>query len=154
MMNLVVLPFLCILGCAVQRLRDVDLVHFFKIPVTRKSILLETLLVIGAERIRVRDDPCFHCLNHQMNDVVVNTVEIPSVSCRQVVGWVHCAYRIFGIHQKHDNAGIPVRARVLEALVCLITTAATNQSPMPVSCRASPPDFGRKHLHSLAQLRS
>ena len=75
-MNLVVLPFLCILGCAVQRLRDVDLVHFFKIRVTRKSILLETLLVIGAERIRVRDDPCFHCLNHQMNDVVATTTTV------------------------------------------------------------------------------
>ena len=153
-MNLVVLPFLCSLGCAIQRLRNVVFVHFFKILVMRKSIPLETLLVISAERVRISDDPCFHCLNHEMNNVVANAVEIPSVSFRQMVGWIHCAYRIFGIHQKHDNAGILVRARVLEAFVCLVAAAATNHPPMPVSCPASPPEFGQKHLHSLAQLSS
>ena len=63
-MNLVVLSFQCSLGCAVQRLRDVDFVHLFKILVTRESILMETFLVIGTERVRISDDPCFHCLNH------------------------------------------------------------------------------------------
>ena len=153
-MNLVILPLSCFPGCAVQRLREVALVHIFKIRVTRKCVHDETLLVVGAERIRIRDDPCFHCLNHEMNGIIVNAAEVPSVSCRQMVGRVRRAYRILGVHQKHDNAGIPVRACVLKAFVRLITTAATNQSPMPVSCRASPPDFGQKHFHSLAQLRS
>ena len=61
-------------------------------------MFLETLSIIRGERFRIGDNPCFHCLNHEVDLVVVHTVEIPSVSLRQMLSRRRCFYRTFRIY--------------------------------------------------------
>ena len=148
--DLVVASFLRMSSREVQCLRDIAFAHVFEILLARKSVLAKVPSVVRAERIRISDDPRFHCLDHEVDQVGVDAVKIPSISRRQVAGRSRDTDRAFRIHQKYDDTGVPVGARVAEAFVCFLASAATNEPPIPTPCSACLLDFGQKLIHPLA----
>ena len=93
--NLVVLPYSGPLGRTVQSLGDVILAHVFKILVLRKNVLPKTSPVIGLERGRIGSDPRFHCLNHEVNSIAIDAVEVPPVERGQIIGGCQAVYIAF-----------------------------------------------------------
>ena len=151
MPDFMVFPSLRPLGCTAQSLLDVAFTHFFKILMPRQNVLPKTFPVIGLERSSICNDPRFHCLNHQVNPVAVDVVEVPPVKRGQMLGRGRLVYLTFGVHQEHHNPCINALALILKTLIGLVARTATNQLPSPVSFLAGGFDFGQKRLHTQTQ---
>ena len=79
MLDLMVSPSLRFSGCTIQSLRNILLARLFKILTLRESILLKTLPVVSPERGRIGNDPRLHCLHHEVDSIIGNALEVPSV---------------------------------------------------------------------------
>ena len=96
--NFVVCAFLCPFGGALQAFGDIVLARFFKILAARKSILPKTLTVVVSECVLIGNDPCFHCLNHEVDHLAVDAVEVvPPVAFHQMIGGLY-VNRSFRVH--------------------------------------------------------
>ena len=96
--DFVVRSFLCPHCCAAQTLRDIVLAHFLEILAARKNIVPETLTVIVFECGPISDDPCLHSLNHEVDYLAVDAVEVvPSVAFHQMIGGLY-VNRGFRVH--------------------------------------------------------
>ena len=148
-MDLVVGSFLRLLGGASQSFGDILFAYFFKISVAGESTLPKTLTVIALECFAVRYDPCFHCLNHEVDPPAFDPLKVPSVTTRQMIDGFRVDRR-FRIDEKNDDSRLCPSTLVMETLVRLVARPARDQPPVPPALTEGILDFDEKTLHTLA----
>ena len=151
MPDFVVSALLRTLGRSIQSALDIVLVYGLKVLMARKGARPEVLSVVPAQLASIGDNPGFHGLNHEVDRVVVDTVNIPSISRHQV----RCRRRridwAFRIHQKHDDTAVSIVASVAKTLERLVSPTATNQFPMQAINPKRALDLNQETIHALAQ---
>ena len=148
MPDFVVSALLRFLGGASETVSNLLLARFLKIQVAGESIRPKTLTIIGSERVSVGDTPRFHCLNHKVDPLAVDALDVPSVTIRQMIDGSR-ADRVFRIDEKHHDSRLTVCTRVLESLVCLVARSARDELPTPAVRTIYILDLRQKPLHTL-----
>ena len=150
MANLVVLSLLSPSCRLFQCAADVGLGNRFQIIVIRQRVSDEILFVVRGHTVRIRYNPGFHRLGHQVKNVVVRLLQIPTIARAQMGAWRRI-YGAFSVHQQHDTGFVSVIPRLSKCSERLVAATAAYELPMPRLLARRVFEFAQERIHAPTQ---
>lgn len=101
--------------------------NLFDVPSRRQDASLEPLPIVAGQGLMVAEQPGFHGLDHQMEQFLWNTCELPSIAQPNVLQ-CRMGNRPLGIHKKEVKGLRMIPQSSLEAAEGILTRATRNDT--------------------------
>lgn len=150
MANFVVTPFRRCSRGPLQGRSDVFPGHRLQIQRRGQGIGTESLAVVTRKRFAVRDEPCLHCLHHEVNLALVGEPQLPAIALLKV-GPGRVLQGIFGIDQKDHYFGFASFCSPPKRTKRIVSRPHAGELPSPASISGDLLQFAEECVHPLAQ---